>query len=252
MNQNDHSENDNGNSEYKSNELKNHSIIKESEKTDKSANNSNNPSKNKITDRLNRFWIIFSINDRIQIILAIITFLTLIAFIVFSGMQYYQTRESLKETVRINNFLKETTEYDIRAYCGINPTIQFYDTEIGQKPYVTFSIKNFGKTPAYNVRIKTMIGFVDGMPRRSDIPNNIIDGFMIGSEDQTAEQFTYIESVTDNITYNKMISGNIKLFIIGCVKYMDIFKKERIFYFGAYYNPIIKKAEGIPGFMYAD
>ncbi len=249
MIENDHSQENKKNTTNKKENIKNSSIINP-EKEKKSENNkrldtSNYPNTDKTTKSLKKRWHDFSIQDKVQMVLAFLTFFTLITYIWFSIDQGRKTRESINLTI-------QSTEFDLRAYCILNPTVIFFNTERGQKPYVTFTIKNLGKTPAYKVGITSLIGISYGTPSRSEINTPLVDAFIIGSGEVSAEQIINASFVINNEIFNDMVSGNGKLVLLVRISYQDIFKKNRISYFGANYDVTSRKAFAIPGFAYAN
>ena len=281
MTENEHPDNNKKNTKNDENKLINSLLNKETHEPDKTSNNSNKPTTNEKPISLNGRRIIWSVQDKIQVVLAILTFGTLLSYIIFSRIQASQTKEAINRSDTANFYtrkaidisnrtLKHTiisdsindiaakqdlltrernTEMDLRAYCVVLPTTYFFNISDSTKPGIAFKIKNVGKTPAYNVYICAGIILSEKVTSHEilEIPSEKM--LIIGAGEETAEQ-KYIASFSFNKQYFENIKiGKQSLFVVMKVTYQDIFKKDRFLYFGSYYDFTTETPAAIPGFI---
>ena len=296
MTENEHPNNNEKNSDDNEKKPINSSLninkaSQESNKFNKGSKNSNNPSKKEKTISFERRWFGLIIQDFIQIILAALTFFTLLCFIYFSHKQFIQTKQAINRADTANFYTKQSLIYtsksidlsnrtlmhtitsdsindvaakqdfltrernvetELRAYCVLSPTVAFFDISDSTRPGIVFKIKNVGKTPAYDVSIYIMLTVSDKIPFHKLLDVPNIESLIIGSGDETAEQ-----KFIANFSLNKQYFENIKigkqfLFFIGKVTYKDIFGKNRFLYFGSVYDFTTKIPYAIPGFVNAN
>ena len=243
------------------------SEIPEPERKRESKKDTGNKKQNKRTNEdTNSFkWlgIIWSIQDFIQVILAVLTLFTLAAFIVFSSIQSSKTKEALKRADTANFYTRQSIELtrqisetsdslnrkaieiadssmkvsskiaemqeefskmELRAYMSLRDTIEikFHPNERFE---YKIKISNEGKTPAINVSHFSAIAIGDKISQ-SDY-NNMATGKHKQLSNIGINEFRRINTVNDFIIpenmYNMIIQRKINLFIIGHVRYDDVF-----------------------------
>jgi hypothetical protein len=125
--------------------------------------------------------------------------------------------------------ITDTSKRQLRAYVGIFK-IEFSGWQIGQNISCTFKIKNFGETPAYNVRHWSRIDIMQypypGTPdHREDDgthpcftlhPKDDINGFNIFEKDG-------IKFIINKEIFDSFSDGRIAAYIIGRIEYDDAY-----------------------------
>lgn len=150
-------------------------------------------------------------------VLAAFTF----GLMIYTAKLWGATKHALRET-------KETAERQLRAYLSINIA---RITQQNRSEFRTITeIKNFGQTPAYNVRVWSILGAFDPSEPRNFIKAEAIETYsMLGPggnfdlkaalRDQSPEQVQHI------------IGGTRQVYLWGEIRYHDAFMTERGFSF---------------------
>jgi len=249
------------------------SLISQNAPTDKqnarnkSNNKSNNPSQNDKKKSLWQRWKRIDISARSQIILAILTFLTLVTYVIISIHQSNLTRDAIAESAISNFYTKQSllktqkaialqeeslkhsvkTDYDngilaikdtlasdrntkmeLRAYLAID-SMKIRNITINGIELI-LKIMNTGKTPAYNI----VLVFA-GKPDGTGIYKKEMDELIKHRSDTNAEMhgngmsFTleYTLHLGDNPIVNQQIISGEKDFYIYGIIFYDDIFKIR-------------------------
>jgi hypothetical protein len=277
MNENNNSQENNNNTNDKNKNSDTPSIIKESNKSNKSTDKSNTPTNNNVIDCFKIFWYKFNFTDRIQIILACCTVCSLIFYIIFGFYQNYRTRQALEFTKKAVILSEQSLKYtlysdsinkindsietreriknvqnELRAYVNIS---SYTDIIIEQNKVIEFKIEifNSGKTPAFN--IITFISPIIGIEEENDktIESIFKEKFsftkinelfapigtnaFVGSNQHYNFIYQINPSWWDSINYKRIIINEISFNIFGRITYNDIFNEQHITQFYIKYIP---------------
>lgn len=130
------------------------------------------------------------------------------------------------ESVQI---LKNNAEMELRAYMSIDRITRTDKLDVLEPPNFDIIIINSGKTPAYNVRISVYAELVD-YPPKEEITIPAIPGppsAGIVGPGITIVSKVNIDGALSNKQNNALISKKTAIFLIGTIKYIDLFGNGR-------------------------
>jgi len=117
----------------------------------------NNNAKNKLKPK-------FTIADLIQICLLIANIIMIIAFLIVSKTQSRNTQDALKRADTSNSYTRQsvaimdsTMKFDNRAYLVVYHQGWGNPQQVDNRMWMHVSVKNDGRTPAYEVRCSNII-----------------------------------------------------------------------------------------------
>ena len=142
----------------------------------------------------------------------------------YMRLQWVQMIEAGKQTKEIIAQMKETEVRDLRAYVGISEVrlnLQEWDFPKGM-----IETKNFGKTPAYNVR-QWMGITINSHPLPVALPEHSDSGIASVSVIFPGVKNTNIAGLKKRLPPNTAIgTPEITVYVYGKITYEDIFKNE--------------------------
>jgi hypothetical protein len=122
-----------------------------------------------------------------------------------------------------------TAKRELRAYVFVHDAV-IESAHAGRMPRAQIPIKNYGKTPAYEIKVSINMGYDAAL--RGDAPEREANslGHLGPGADLTADvEFGQSLSVPQ---YNAMMGGGAYLFVYGRIRYVDAFGMERYTRFG--------------------
>ena len=248
---------------------------------------------NKKKDKF-RFWRKANRTQKTQIILALLNFLTLLSFIVINGIQIRRSNEFLnyadstnvhtRESIELAKRTADSSDINNKRLIALNEnsldlvknnattTEKFAKIEV--RPYLNYSgeenhsfipglpIKirlnflNNGKTPAYDIRSRTVIKIGTGISPKeikllemSNIKASDNKGIVVG-----AGQSYFIEATGSWILpdSNYIYKSSYTLYVYGETLYRDKFRENHYTHFSLFYRPNGNIFLHYPGFFDAD
>jgi hypothetical protein len=147
-------------------------------------------------------------------VLGFLAFLQLLAFIV-----------QARVASRTVNTMADTAQKELRAYVFIE-SASIGNTAIGQNPKPGFTIKNFGKTPAYEVSILLGYGFGDSFEKLGKLS---MDHEQRGTLGPTAyiHYYNFCPRTLTSDDISALQSGTHFLFVYGEIRYVDFTGESR-------------------------
>lgn len=219
-----------------------------------------------------RFWTKSKTSTKVQIILAMLQFLTPLAFIYIGKQQISRTdsslhlarssfdsltafnRKSLANTqhalrnsdssLKISSqnlkTISNNADAELRAYLSIKD-IQSEPLKVGEKTKAYIHYINTGKTPAKNILSFTGNKISKGEIYQADF--NHAERNMRReqplSPDNAATHFSFSQIITKNDSI-AIMNGTKHWYIIGEFIYLDVFKQKHFTRFAVFYSPAIK------------
>ena len=185
---------------------------------------------------------------KVQIVLAVLTIITLLSYVVVSSLQIHQTNKALDKadssnsyTRRSINLSEQQNKLDMRAYLayvGID-TIAF---NVGKPFRVDLLLKNTGKTLANKIRGTYLQKYRQGPPNQSDSDTlkKHLNGDNLAwpnTDMVTTLIFKLVLTKTDSI---KIVNGLEELYIMGLFEYDDVFGVTHYTKYCLFYDPIVR------------
>lgn len=172
--------------------------------------------------------------------------------IVIASVQSAQ--ESAKAAQQAVKVAEKSMEVGNRAYV----VVKAIDTEkgfvAGSSVAFKLTIKNVGKTPAYNISQYSRIDVLETMPQYSSKDFNVTKP--VGEAILGAGMSLEIESISEFIIADRHIKGinegKVSLFYNAIVNYSDIFKKNHVLRVGGIYSVKHKRFIGLPNCNYEE
>lgn len=158
------------------------------------------------------WWLVY-----ITAILAAFTF----GLMIYTAKLWGATRHTLLET-------KEAEERQLRAYLAVNMA-KIRQQTIGEFQTL-IEIKNFGQTPAYNVKVWSVLGAFEQYEPRIFVNSDAIDIYSMLGPGGSFELKVALRSQTTEQTQN-ILAGIRPIYLWGEIKYRDAFRAERGFKF---------------------
>ncbi len=184
-------------------------------------------------------WTVFGIRARAtDILLTAFNCLLVAVGIIVGGLQIRwmkKTVKSMNDTIAV---MDETAKRELRAYVSLLNT-EILELFSGQRNYTFKALikyKNYGKTPAYNVKIC-------GALRLLDVSDEKIIDFTVPTIPSSTSEFTLgvsQEAVFDIIMDGFVLDSELakvremkprNIFIVGQIEYTDAFNDTRHTYF---------------------
>ncbi|UTW53265.1 hypothetical protein KFF05_07920 [bacterium SCSIO 12827] len=125
---------------------------------------------------------------------------------------------------------RKNAERQLRAYVMVE-SANIKKLKIGEIPEVSVTLKNFGQTPAYDVRVWGVPGFQDfplkgGLPtERPDETDDIVAAPLAPTVPQTIPLI--FKRTMNEETIRALKAGSHAIFVVGQARYIDAFKVER-------------------------
>jgi hypothetical protein len=134
-------------------------------------------------------------------------------------------------TARLVKGGETTSRHQLRAYIYLEKT-HFEHTVTGVWK-INYRIKNFGQTPAHNVRILSAVKVVDwnGGAQEIPIPSQVET---VGSMAPGGDFFEFEEEPGGSATFNEIEGGTKAIFLVGNIVYDTMFETERLTNFRYY------------------
>ena len=117
-----------------------------------------------------------------------------------------------------------TAERQLRAYIYVEQT-NFRLAPQGWE--ITYRIKNFGHTPAHNVRlisIAKVVDWVNGKPADIPLPNQVQT---VGSMAPSGDYFEFDEKIEGSATQVDIANGIKAIYLVGTIVYDTAFETAR-------------------------
>jgi hypothetical protein len=168
---------------------------------------------------------------------ALVMALATVAGLAASGVGLWALFRTLDATREANNVLQRSAERQLRAY--VQPIdLELQDFVVGKLTRVEWKLKNFGQTPAYNVRYISEI-FYPPAPGKQAV--------RFQKRFSTAKSMVVAPSVAHTVqiklknplpqaTYDAVKAGTQIIIFAGCITYLDAFKRRRRTVFRAVLN----------------
>jgi hypothetical protein len=159
-------------------------------------------------DRDEKRW-----NDRLTIYIAggtaVILFFQFVAFLIQAKM--------LRRTITT---MDKTAERQLRAYVYVDNA---YFEQLGAITWrITYKIKNFGQTPAHNVRLVELAQVVEWNDGNPGIPQPT-DSVELGSIAPGGDFFENEARLQGYCRWQDLYSGATAIYLVGIIRYRDVF-----------------------------
>lgn len=128
-----------------------------------------------------------------------------------------------------------TTRAQLRAYVHLEK-INVEDASVNRIPKASFVVKNFGVTPAREVRVDAAI-FVAPYPLDRDLPDR--DYSVAHRTLPPGDTFRIVEMAKRALDNDEIVAvhaGRYAIYVVGAIGYRDIFREERITEFCVFCN----------------
>lgn len=154
----------------------------------------------------------------------------LLITIFFSGWASIAASKAAKAADRAVEITERAAERQLRAYVMVE-SANIKKLKIGEIPEVSVTIKNFGQTPAYNVKVWGLPGFQD-FPLKGNLPTerpDETDNFVAAPLAPTVPHTIPLifKRRMNEETIHALKAGSHAIFVVGQVRYIDAFKVER-------------------------
>ena len=149
-----------------------------------------------------------------------------------------QTERSLKESMEANDIASQTAKRQLRAY------VMAEDQTIdglwrGGPTTMTLKVYNRGQTPAYNVRVWSVVTGTLENPDQCKIFRRAGEKFHQSTIDVGPGNFVVhgndCQDPLDGNAYSGIVAGDLKLIFAGVIKYEDAFGRTRRTTFKQFY-----------------
>ena len=163
----------------------------------------------------------------------VITALATFAIALFTLTLWRSTEKMWGTTQKALQHAELTAERQLRAYVHVAAASA---SPVGTLINYYLEVKNFGQTPAYEVKLSFVIKLAD-LPEKAadllppDTPN--ISQAVLPPQVSIHDNFTPTQQLTPN-QMSKIQSENAAIFVAGQITYRDIFGKERLTEFRYY------------------
>ena len=143
------------------------------------------------------------------------------------GMTLWYTREAVEQTAKATKateaavkVTRKTAERELRAYVGI-ANASIVATEVGKTPNVKLEIKNFGSTPAKDVRhrYRTAVFALDEI--EYDLSEAPLEHLVDLAPGQSLHPVKIINQLEWAVTRFQLNTGQRQLFVFGDIRYFD-------------------------------
>ncbi len=212
--------------------------------TEQSKNNSNDLHKISYPIRIKNFLEKKWASNTIQIIIAIIYFVTLIQLIKNSHTQNRNIITTFKYAQRIDSINNDTRKKELRAYIAIKSyTIDTFI--LGKQFALEVTVINTGETPAYKISniCLTILGNGEITTQTIDtVKRPEIGNIFLG----TWQPFTFAvicDPIKDRFIFNAIKKKIYKIEFIGRFIYYDVFGDKHFTQYCVRYSPTIPKGE---------
>lgn len=150
---------------------------------------------------------------------------------IFTATLWTTTRQMWRASVEQLRHSEVTAERQLRAYVMIEKA-HIENLQIGKTPKARIVIKNWGQTPAYNVTHWCAVGFGPyPIPPNNPLP---------GSDEEEVEMpprpiapggdfhlWADGDCEINQVRMNALKSGHYAIYVAGCVRYTDAFRRNR-------------------------
>lgn len=127
-------------------------------------------------------------------------------------------------TRRLVKAAENTAERQLRAYVFLDNA--FFENSGTDTWTIRYRIKNFGQTPAHKVEVADIVKVVEWKGKGTMIPQPI-DGMPLGSMAPGGDFFDNDPVLADRCNPHDLASGVNAIYLVGIIKYTDVFKVDR-------------------------
>ena len=137
-----------------------------------------------------------------------------VALVVATGFLWWSTRQLVKDT-------QNSAERQLRAYVFIE-AMELQDFSVGTRPKLVFRLKNYGQTPAHNVRVQfcsVISATWEDFAFKTELPGLIPPGdHMLG---------TNIFPVLTELVFSDVVLGRCLVWFNAQIDYVDAFGRHQ-------------------------